>query len=262
MDFTNLTNPIALLGLATLLAAGAALYLAALTIFALVSLRRPRRRTYAYAVARNVPGEPAELDTPAEHTTTAVVCDLVGRERIINTWTVTGDNPHGPTVIATHGWGSCRIDMLSRFKALRPHAARVVLWDMPGHGDTPGVCTLAAREPADLASIIASVAHPIDDEASTSMPPRIVLYGYSLGAEVTLKAMTRLTLADVNRTDIAGVILEAPYRRGITPAKAVMDASEFPRLLNLPLAMSIGSVLNGTPPNERWHDSPSDTPHN
>lgn len=248
MDFSNLTNPSALLGLATLLAAGAALYFAALTLFTLASLRHPRRRTYAYAVARNIPGDPDELDTPAKFESVTVQRQHKKREHI-DAWAIMGDNPRGPAILATHGWGSCRIDMLSRFQALRPFASRVVLWDMPAHGDTKGPCTLGAREPADLALVIQRAARKPGDETTP-----IVLYGYSLGAEVTLKAMNRLDRFGIDQTDIAGVILEAPYRRGITPAKAVMDASEFPRLLNLPLAMVAGSIINRTAPNERWHD--------
>tara|TARA_E500000318_G_scaffold105538_2_gene112550 strand:+ start:32 stop:1021 length:990 start_codon:yes stop_codon:yes gene_type:complete len=250
LDFSNLTNPTALLGLALLLAAGGALYLAVLTLFTLHRLRHPHRRTYAYAVARGIPGEPSELDRPAEYESVPVACDSVGRERTIDAWAVRGDNPEGPAIVVTHGWGASRIDMLSRFEALRPHTSRVVLWDMPGHGETPGACTLGAREPADLARVIRSAARDPDDATT-----RIVLYGYSLGAEVTLKSMSQLGRAHLDQSDIAGIILEAPYRRGITPAKAVLDASRFPRRINLPLAMALGSLINSTSLNERWHDA-------
>ena len=259
MDLANLANPSALLGLAALLASGAALYLAALTLFTLAGLRKPRRRTYAYAVARGIPGEPAELDRPAPFetipiSTGPITTDRLSAQRTVNAWSITGDNPKGPTIIATHGWGASRIDMLSRFEALRPHASRVILWDLPGHGESPGACTLGAREPDALLRVIQTIARGSDDT-----PAHIVLYGYSLGAEVTLKAIAQLDRTDFDQTDldrsvIEGVILEAPYRHGITPARAVLAASGFPRLLNLPLAMGLGSLLNRQPPNERWHD--------
>lgn len=247
MDFSRLTDPQAWLGLAILLSAGLAVYIATLTIFTLRRLRHPPRRTYAYAVAKNLPGDPSEItpNPPPFETWTVNTHDSQ-----IEIWDIKGDNKAGPTIIATHGWGSCRIDMLSRFSALRPHAARILLYDTRGHGDTKGTCTLGAKEPADLNTIIKTVRHDSINKASNE---KIILYGYSLGAEITIAAVTSTTKQDDQPT-INGIILESPYRRGITPAKAVLQASEFPWRINLPLASIAGSLLDGRPPMQRWHD--------
>ena len=241
MDFSKLTNPDAWLGLATLLALGFAVYLAALSVFTLWRLRHPSRRTYAYAVARNIPGDPSEIATNPPAYTTWSLTTSAGD---IEIWDTEADAPDGPTVIVSHGWGSARIDMLSRFDAIRPHAARVLFYDMRGHGDTKGPCSLGAKEPGDLAAL---VRHARADA------PSLVLYGYSLGAEVTLKAAARL-LAGTAPPAIAGVILESPYNCGITPAKAVLEASEFPRAVNLPVAMVLNSLRSGVHPLDRWRD--------
>lgn len=238
MDLTHLANLETWARLALLLSLGAAVYFSALSAFTLHRLRHPRRRSYAYAVARSIPGDPSELpDNPPPYEEWSLEAN--GTRSAV--WDVKADDPRGPTVIVTHGWGSSRIDMLCRFSALRPHASRVLFWDMRAHGDTPGACTLGAREPADLASLI-----------ETAPGDSVVLYGYSLGAEVTLKALASLT--PEQRTRIGGVILEAPYRRGVTPARAVLDQSRFPSTINLPAALISNSLLSGSSPGERYRD--------
>ena len=241
MNFSKLTNPDAWLGLATLFALGSAVYLAALSLFTLWRLRHPSRRTYAYAVARSIPGDPSELDSTPPTFSTWTLTTNAGD---IEIWDTKADAPNGPAVIVSHGWGSSRIDMLSRFDALRPHAARVLFYDMRGHGDTKGPCTLGAKEPADLSALI---------RHAQADAPVLVLYGYSLGAEVTLRAAAA-TLASTAPPAIAGIILESPYNLGITPAKAVLGASEFPRLANLPIAMVLNSLLAGVHPLDRWRN--------
>jgi len=247
VDFLRLLDPHAWLGLAVLFSAGFAVYITAITIFTFRRLRHPPRRTYGYAVSRSLPGDPSEITTnPPAFETWAVNT----QDTQIEIWDIKGDNKTGPTIIATHGWGSCRIDMLSRFAALRTHAARVLLYDMRGHGDTKGNCTLGVKEPADLNAIIKTVRHDANTDASNET---IILYGYSLGAEVTIAAVASANQQD-NPAPINGIILEAPYRRGITPAKAVLQASEFPWRINLLLASIAGSLLDRRPPNERWRD--------
>jgi pimeloyl-ACP methyl ester carboxylesterase len=226
-------------GLAILLAAGLAVYLLALTLSSLHRLRRPPRRTYAWAVARGVPGDPSEMDGGGRAYETWSF-DRAGLE--FEVWDVPGDDPGGPVVLATHGWGGSRVDMLPRLAGLLPHASRVVLWDMPGHGESRGVCRLGAREALDLAALI-----DLLGGGSASDRP-LVLYGFSLGAEVSL-------LARAARPDrVSALVLEAPFRRGITAAWNVHRVVGSPAAVNVPAALALLGLLEGKGPGWRWRD--------
>lgn len=218
-------------GLIALLAAGLVVYLAALTLFTLARLLKPPRRTYAWAVARGVPGDPAELgpDPRPHRSWTFSRAGLT-----FHAWEVTGDNPAGPVVIATHGWGRSRIDMLARLDTLAAEAERVILWDLPAHGETGGTCRFGGREADDLAMLAGLFDRPV------------VLYGHSLGAEISLLAS--------GGAPVAGLVLESPYRRGVTPAWRMLGSMAFPRLVNLPAALVLLGLLSGRGASSRWHD--------
>ncbi|USN99465.1 MAG: alpha/beta fold hydrolase [Phycisphaeraceae bacterium] len=228
----HLLDQAAWLGLAGLLTVGLVVYLAALTVVTHRRLRRPRRRTYAWAVACGLPGEPSELARPRAYS--AWTFSRAGLE--FGVWDIEGDDDAGPIVVATHGWGGSRIEMLGRAAALAPAASRVVLWDMPGHGETGGVCSLGGREVDDLLALVGVVGRPV------------VLLGHSLGAEVCLRA------AHASPELVQGLILEAPYRRGITPARRMLRVAEFPVLVNLPAAMAMIGLVSGRGIRARWQD--------
>lgn len=77
---------------------------------------------------------------------------------------------------------------------------------------------------------------------------RVVLFGWSLGAGVSIAAAAR------GDARIAGVIAEAPYRRAIDPARAVMAAAGLPHTLNLPPAMASLGIRHGVGPGWRGFD--------
>lgn len=226
------------LGMVTLLGAGLALYLGVLTVWTVRRLRRPARRTYGWAVSKGLAGDPSELDGGGlafdEWTFSRVGVEF-------RVWDVQGARGTGPVVIVTHGWGGSRVDMLARLPALAKFSSRVVLWDMRGHGETPGVCKMAALEADDLARLIDRVSEGVAGQ-------RLVLYGYSLGAEVSVRA------ARLREASVVGLVLESPFRRGITPAWNLLTATGQPRLVNLPLAMGLMGVLDGKGPGWRWAD--------
>lgn len=214
----------ALAGLGLLLAAGAVLYVIALVVLTAWRLMTPPRRTYAWAVARGLPGDPYE-SCGADFTDAE---DALGLARTTRVWDIPGATPTGPAVIITHGWGSGRVEMLTRLPTLREPASRVLMWDMPGHGDTPGLSLLGARAVPILTTLI--------DRCDTD----VVLYGWSLGAEVSL-------LAAAQRDRLAGLILEAPYRRGLTPAVNVLRAARAPIGVNLAPALTLIGLAAGDP---------------
>lgn len=222
-------------GLALLLAGGLLIYLGALTVFTLFRLRRPPRRSYAWAVARGVPGDPRELDGGGR-VYEAWTLDRAGLR--LPVWDIAGEDPAGPVVVLTHGWGESRVTMLGRADAIAPSCSRVVLWDLPGHGEAPGVCGFGGREAEDLRALCATIGRPA------------VLMGFSLGAEIAIRCAAG---ANAERS-IAGLILEAPYRRGATPARNLLRLLAFPWRINLPLALGVIGLLSREGFASRWRD--------
>ncbi|GJM19190.1 MAG: alpha/beta hydrolase [Phycisphaeraceae bacterium] len=229
-------------GLAALLGIGLALYVCVLIVYTARSLTHPPRRTYASAVARNVPGDPSELDEPLEFEDRRI--DLGKNE--VRCWMVEGRDPSGPTVILSPGWGDSRVGALVRVRAFVPFASRVAMVDPPGHGDTPGACDLGAMQSTLLLK---------SSEALAGEVP-VVLAGWSLGAGVSIEAAARhdddpQSVAD-KRARIVGVIAEAPYRLVRTPAERVMRARGLPVRFNLGPAFGLIGFSEGVGP--RWRD--------
>ncbi len=218
-----------------LLCGGLSLAIIGLTLYTMRVLTHPYRRTYASALARSQPGEPSELrgETGGPRPYTSWDFDVGGTR--LPGWDCPGDNPHGPTIILCHGWGDSRIGGLSRLAVLAPTAARLILWDMPGHGDAPGTCALGTREVAALFALIERIGGPV------------VLYGWSLGAGVSIAA------AAVS-PDVRAVVAEAPYRQPWTPARNVLRAFGLPWRINLPLAMAALGVMFRVEPRWRGFD--------
>lgn len=219
-----------LLGLLLLLAAGLGVFALAVVAFTLRTLTRPPRRTYSWAVARGVPGEPPEVRVPwgrVEHSSWT----FTSRGRDLPVWDVRGARADGPTAVLTHGWGDSRVVALSRLPALLACCARVVMWDLPGHGDAPGTCTLGTRECDDLVALLGRI--------GAAGP--VVLYGSSLGAGVSIVVAAR----DAARLGVVGVIAEAPYRVPRAPAERVMRVRGLPWRWNLPVVMALVGARQG-----------------
>ena len=213
-----------LTGLALLLLAGLGVALAAAVGHTLHTLRHPPRRAYAWALARGAPSDPSEVRAPEIPGGLPFESwPLRSRGADLPVWDVHGLRPDGPVIIFTHGWGESRTVALARLPHLAPLASRIILWDLPGHGDAGGVSTLGAREADDLLALI--------DRLGQSPP--IVLYGDSLGAGISIAA------AAAGRGDIAAVVAEAPYRVPIVPARNVLRAAALPWRIPLPIAMAI-----------------------
>lgn len=205
-------------GLLLLLALGAIIYFITIVLATGWRLRHPPRRTYASAVARGMPADPGELSPPLKYET----WNLNARGLTLPVWDITGSDPAGPVVVLTHGWGDSKIGAIPRTPYLAPFASRLIAFDMRGHGEATGVSTLGLREPDDLCTLL-------DQLGNTPT----VLYGWSLGAVVTLAAAASGSLA---RPPIA-VIAEAPYRFPETPARNVLRSASLPSGLSLTAAL-------------------------
>ncbi len=200
-------------GLLILLALGGVVYYIAVVLAIGWRLRHPPRRTCASAIARNLPSDPGELIPPPNYDSWS----FASRGHDLPVWDIQGLDPDGPTVVLTHGWGDSRIGALTRVPHLLPFASRIIAWDLPGHGESPGVSSLGVHEPKDLLALL----NQLDDR-------RVVLYGSSLGAVVSIAAAGTST-----HPQLAAVIAEAPYQYPETPARNVLRAASLPSGLTL-----------------------------
>lgn len=223
-------------GFLALLATGAALYWSVVVLYIARSLRSPPRCTYASAIARGLPGDPSELPRPLD----AHNWSFTWRNLSLPVWDIALDD-RGPVIILTHGWANSRVGALPRIPPLAgAGAGRLIAWDMPGHGEAPGRATLGLREPGALEALVAEV------RAQGERRP-IVLYGWSLGAGVSIAAAAA-------GADTALVVAESPYRLPVTPAAAVMRERGVPPLGRLRPALALVALGAGADPLWRGFD--------
>jgi uncharacterized protein len=215
-----LSNPDSLLPLAGLLGLGLALWLAVTIGFVLRLLTRPKRKGYGWAVARGLPAEPSEGNFPDSQ-----IDEWSVRSRGVDlpVWAIMNEgNAGGPTLVLCHAWGESRVSLLAWAEALYPHAGRVVLWDMPGHGEAAGASTLGMREPTDLAAVVESLSGEQERGA-------VVLLGLSMGAGVAIACGA--DLAEPAHPALAGVIAIGPPRRVHEPASRLFSLVGLPWLV-------------------------------
>lgn len=190
------------------------------------ALTRPPRRTYATAVARNRAGDPSELDPPRRFESWT----FTSRGLALPVWDLAGDDPAGPIVVLSHGWGDSRIGALQRLPLVAGVASRIIAWDLPAHGDAPGRGSLGTNEVDDLLALFDAIGEP-------HRP--LLLYGWSLGAGVSIAAAARLR--DEAHPNIVGVVAEAPYRVPRTPALRMLRAMRVPHTGMLGPALLLAS---------------------
>lgn len=280
------------LGLTTLLALGYALFIGVCAAHIAGRLRRPPRRTYAWAVSKGLPGDPGELTPRRAFEEREVVWRepggggaLIGgeaREVVIPVWIVPGDAPRGPVVVLAPGWGDSRVGGLVRVAPLLPVASRVTLFDPPGLGASEfrggrkgrrPKWSMSTRDHAALLAVVDACAEPGDE---------VVLFGWSAGAGASIVAAEEfLSRADTvavptphssprsastlsptrgerdqgrNGWRVIGVIAEAPYRLPWTPARNVIRAAGLPWFLCGPLAFVGLGIRVGVGPRWRGFD--------
>lgn len=219
-------------GLALLFVASLVVGVVVLTLWTRRMLTHPPRRTYAGALARGRPGDPSEIAPPLGPLTFQS-WRFESRGATLPVWDVAGNRSDGPVVVLAHGWGDSRIGALSRAAVLAPHCSRLILWDMPGHGEAPGVCALGLGEVDDLVALLEVL------RRDRELAAPVVLMGWSLGAGVSIAA------AAARPGLVGAVIAENPYRLASTPARNVLAGAHLPYRLNLPLAMALHALRLG-----------------
>lgn len=224
-------TPRDVIGFAGLLGAGLLAAWMLVTLRTLWILTRPPRRTYASAIARGRPGTPDELPPGPRGVRPHTSWSVMWRGVTLPAWDIEGDDPAAPVWVLCHGWGDSRVGALGRVAAVAPLASRLVQWDLPGHGEAGGLCTLGTPEADALRGILDHLA-----------APRVVLFGWSLGAGVAIAAG--------DASGVIGVVAEAPYRLAVTPAKNMLVSMGLPWRWNLPPALAILAATRGI----RWRD--------
>ncbi|MFI4859808.1 MAG: alpha/beta hydrolase [Phycisphaerales bacterium JB063] len=179
----------------------------------LLYIHRPRRKTFAVALAMGNPTDPSDLGLEGE----AVQFNLPGPGggHTSPGWIVKGGLPEGPAVIILHGHRDARFGSLIRAKKLAPYASHLVVFDWPAHGEcTAPWMQFGQREIGDLLAVLDGL-----PDALTRNKP--VLFGHSMGAQIAIKAAG---LHD----RFAGLIADGPYRRWDSPIRARMKRYRVP----------------------------------
>lgn len=198
------------MGLLILFAFGLALVIAVGTLAALRYITRPPRITYGIAVARRLPGCPADIGLDYEER------EFHFRDRThTRVFDIRGAAANGPVVIVSHAWGESRYDVQYLLPLLVPHASRVLLYDLRGHGENSAARSLlGTREVDDLVELV---------EAMVPRGARIVLTGRSLGAGISIAAGAKLG------ERVAGVLGESAFRHTMEPIAAKLRELGYPR---------------------------------
>lgn len=188
--------------------------------------KRPRRATYAWALAHGSPTNPAEVPgvrawhegntvlqatshAPAAHATAAHATPPSARSIVLPWWLVEGQG--AGTMLVIHGWGRSRWDSLRRLPWLLEHAASIVLPDLRAHGEAPGTTSIGHSDHLDLDQVIASVTNT---SASRATAGGLTLVGHSMGAMVAARLATLLA---ARGKPARRLVLMAPYDSLIVP---------------------------------------------
>ncbi len=150
--------------------------------------------------------------------------------------------PATSAVVLVHGFTAHRRDpsVVAMAHELRAAGHAVVAYDMRGHGESQGLCTLGDREALDVAA--ATV-------AARDLAPRVVVVGASLGAIAVLRYA-------VDDPDLAGVVtVSSPAQWKLRSPRAALAAVLTRTGVGRRLARRLGARLDPTwrrtePPDE------------
>lgn len=161
----------------------------------LYELTHPPRHTAGWALAHRRAVDPEQVGYSFSNPEFA---DSQGRQ--IPTWEIQGQPPASRepvTIVFIHGWGHSRLDMLPLLSTYINLADRLVLFDMPGHGEAAGTSALGQDELPEFLKYLEQL-----------NGGSYVLVGGSMGSVIALAAAaSQAPIAE----HIVGVIAYAPY---------------------------------------------------
>ena len=213
--------------------------------------KRPRRATYAWALAHHSAASPAEVPgvhawhegstvlqttgdapsayhtPPAHHSLTAGHTPAAHHAPTARHAPAAHPTPPSArsivlpwwfvegrgfgTMLVIHGWGRSRWDSLRRLPWLLEHAASIVLPDLRGHGEAPGTTSIGHSDHLDLDQVIAGAG---SDPASHATTGGLTIVGHSMGAMVAARLAALLA---ARGTSARRVVLMAPYDSLVVP---------------------------------------------
>ena len=217
-----------MIGLLILFATALFALLALLTAMLAWEMRHPPRHTTAYAIARGLAADPGELNLAFE---TWTLDRPDGAKLAI--WEIQSPKskiPDSLTAVFIHGWGHSRVDSLARIRPFDELCERIVMYDLRGHGETPGNSRLGDGEADDLLALL---------ERLGSGP--FILIGHSMGAVIAIRAAIRQPRA------IAGVIAYGPYCQFHRSLIGRLRVSGYPARPISDLAMAVHRLMGVRP---------------
>lgn len=220
------------MGLLVLLAVGAAVLCLVGSAALLHALVYPPRKTFAGALAKGDPTDPADLGLAAQ---TLLLSLADGSET--PAWLIDGHEPAGPTIVVVHGFGDSRYGALTWTPLLMPFASRLVLFDQRGHGEAEAKTShQGTTEARDLLAVMEQIEPPAAFRSATCAQlggeesAAVVLFGYSMGAGIAIAA------AAAAPDRVRGVIADGSYRHWHEPVRCLLRCNRYPVQPILPLA--------------------------
>jgi pimeloyl-ACP methyl ester carboxylesterase len=125
--------------------------------------------------------------------------------------------PATSAVVLVHGFAGHRHDatVVAMAHELRADGHAVITYDMRGHGESEGLCTLGDLERLDVAAAVL---------AARDLAPRVVLVGASLGAIAALRYA--VGVPEGPDRDLAGVVtVSAPAQWRLTTPRTALAAA-------------------------------------
>jgi pimeloyl-ACP methyl ester carboxylesterase len=229
----HLTPERLLILLVVLIALGALLWIAIVSLMAWAMLHPPRMSAgkAMYHLRRLSPGD---LGLRFEEENLKVQDQQTGRPLHMAGWWIPSSQPGDRCVVLIHGYADAKVGAIAWAPLLHELNLNILAIDLRAHGDSGGAQTTGGFfERQDVSQII--------DQILASRPNQtrqMILFGISLGAAVAVAVA-------VERTDIAALVLESPfadYERAIAAHSALLG---LPGGSMLRSAIGLAQMLSG-----------------
>jgi alpha-beta hydrolase superfamily lysophospholipase len=132
-----------------------------------------------------------------------------------------------------HGYAGCKASLLREAEVVRQAGYDAFLVDFRGSGGSSGTITTVGYREAD------DVADAVNYVRQTFHPPRVVIYGRSMGAAAALRAVA------LGKAQPDALVVESPFDRMFSTVAHRFDVVGVPRFPLAPLLVFWGGVQHG-----------------
>ena len=130
--------------------------------------------------APSVIGSPPQNNNDIEYHSVTLLSELDGIT--LSGWYIPSEN--GAAIILLHGYGSNRLEMISRADILARHGYGVVLYDLRGHGESGGdKRAFGWQGVKDVKAALEFLSR-----TENVNPDRIGILGFSIGGQIAIRA--------------------------------------------------------------------------